>query len=681
MKTSGDLARVQFAQSASRFAEQTGDNAGASSLPPAINLSLDSIIGDIDINISSDGPVIQPAAVTPAEIDKALDDLSAAAPGNVKQQALRLGRTLKSVIAARPELKQVLVDMLAQRYRQAGAEDPSHRPRMAEVIRLAGLSEDVGTALDQLAAQYPKDANLNAQHDFGGNQTTLSAADQVRGKSLPSNLPDRNAFNDALGVLNPYLNSPANAAAHHGSFSADTVKTLSTMALDDPRWEDNTLFAQPVPVAQRQTIQNAASTVLLPKNAQLVSQVVNADGIFTDANIKTWRTNHAKQATEADGKIGTFSQGGIGDCAVLSVINAVAKSPEGRQLIEDSISHSDGVYSIQLAGDPDKTVFTVTQAEVDSALADGSASSGDADMIAFELAIEKYKNLHGQTAKDGNYPADVVKLVTGRASVTASNAEAMALIADAETDADGFTMTLACGVNADGKPVALTDPTSVGPHAFAVRSIDKTTGIATIENPWDTTKPYKMPVKDLASFGYVDYLPAPGGTTSADTARKDAHAGAKSAAQWDAEANGYAAIASDPNVPAGRRVAAAAHAHEAAVRADKASQKAQLAAGVPGAGPEAAAAAKAAAASAADARVTAAKAAKVTAADKKAAIENRNPVAGPDLAAEASVAGAAASVAGAAGAAEAAEAAGRIAADKKSAFGDSNFSVELMATA
>ena len=599
---------------------QTDSGTGKSTLGNELNTNLNSIIKKTGL-ITVDG-----VASTPDQsgLDRLIDKLFITVPSSEPLHNYALANALKIMIALRPDQKQAMVDELAMRYWKEADRDPRHRPLMAELIRNAGLSDDVGAALDKLAAQNPQDAALNAQHDAGGNQTTLSAGDQVRGISLPSIFPDREAFDAALGVLNPYLNSPANSPDHHGNFSIETVKTLSQMPLDDPRWADNSIFGEPVDVEQRQTIKDAATTVLLPKNAAALSEIVGADGIFKDDNVKAWRANYANHAKQADGKIDSFSQGGIGDCFLLSVVNAVAKTPEGRQQIRNSISknESNGTYSIQLAGDPNKTVFTVTQAEIDAAHAKGTSSSGDADMIAFELGIEKYKQLHGATIADGGIPADIIKLITGREGITTSSAESsMKSIVDAEADGDGFAMTLACGVTLDGKPVAFGDSASVGGHAFAVTSIDKTTQIATVENPWDTSKPYKISVKDLASFGYLDYLPPPDGATAAATAKTDAQESAKSAAKWDAEAHAQAAIAAGPNVSGDRSLAAAAAAHVAAVKAAEASDKAQRAAAVPGAGPEAAAAAKAAAASAASAKSADAAA---KAASKKAALEDEN---------------------------------------------------------
>lgn len=137
---------------------------------------------------------------------------------------------------------------------------------------------------------------------------------------------------------------------------------------------DESIFGVPVEMGQRQTTKDAATTVLLLQNAPVLSEIVGADGMFNDDRIKAWKTNYANRANQPDGRIDAFSQGGIGDCFLLSAVNDMAKTPEGRRQIQNSISNNqnNGSYSIQLAGDPNKTVFTVTQAEVDAARAKGT---------------------------------------------------------------------------------------------------------------------------------------------------------------------------------------------------------------------------------------------------------------------------------------------------------------------
>lgn len=163
-------------------------------------------------------------------------------------------------------------------------------------------------------------------------------------------------------------------------------------------------------------------------------------------------------------------------------------------------------------------------------------------------------------------------------------------------------------------------------HAFAVTSIDKATGIATVENPWDTSKPTKISVKDLASFGYLNYLPPPDAATVAAQARVNAAAGATAAAQADADATLQKGIAAGETVSSETAHAAAKAARADATAAAKASDKASKAAAKPGAGPEAALAKTAAAKSAAHAHHEAIEAEKLHAA--VAADENNSSTTG-----------------------------------------------------
>ena len=623
MDMSVNLATIRFAPVLDKSGEGAPGEAGKSGgLAANLNAlikntgvvqlgSLSDLLGGITESDPVDvklPPVVVPAVPLSDEEAKSkvnglLDDLLNAPPGEIQQRSVDTGKTLKSMIAAHPERKQAIVDALAQRYWKAGAETSAHRPLMTELMRDAGLSEDVGAALDTLAAANPQDSNLNAQHDSSGHQTTLSAADQVRGKSLPSIFPDRDAFGAALDVLGPWLTKPAKQREQYGNFSTATVAAVATMPLDDPRWDDGTIFSGKVPAAQRQTIKDAAATVTAPKNSALLGEVAGPDGMLSNTRIAAWK---AQQAAGADGRINAFSQGGIGDCFLLSAVNAISKSPEGKRQIEKSISKQDGVYSIQLAGDPDHTVFTVTQAEVDAAQKNHTSSTGDADMIAFELGIEKYQQLHGATTKKGGAPEDILRLVTGRTDRVAAQGveKTMPLINQAAAQSNGFTMTACCGVNGQGEPVALDDPTSVAGHAFAVTSIDLKTGLATLENPWDSSRPRTISVANLAAWAHLDYLP-PRGADAAETAS----AAAQSAAGYDAEANAQAVVACGPRETSKSADAAAKKAAEAAANAAKASNEAQAAAALPDAGPEAIASAKAAAASAADAKAAADRAA------------------------------------------------------------------------
>lgn len=82
-----------------------------------------------------------------------------------------------------------------------------------------------------------------------------------------------------------------------------------------------------------------------------------------------------------------------GDCWLLSDINALSYTEFGRKAISDAIipdKNGSGGVTIKFKGSPlkQKTIH-ITASEIDKARKSGNYSSGDDDMIAFELATEK----------------------------------------------------------------------------------------------------------------------------------------------------------------------------------------------------------------------------------------------------------------------------------------------------
>ena len=89
----------------------------------------------------------------------------------------------------------------------------------------------------------------------------------------------------------------------------------------------------------------------------------------------------------------TFQSKKQGDCWLLSDVNALNQTEWGRQAIYDAIvpdEDDSGGVTIKFQGSPLKQKsFHITAEEIDIARKSGAYSSGDDDMIAFELAVEK----------------------------------------------------------------------------------------------------------------------------------------------------------------------------------------------------------------------------------------------------------------------------------------------------
>lgn len=104
---------------------------------------------------------------------------------------------------------------------------------------------------------------------------------------------------------------------------------------------------------------------------------------------------------KADGKIDEFVQGSIGDCWLLSAINGLKRHPKGREILEKSLFvDKDNNITVTLQGP--KKQYTFTKEQIDSVLnkSDYYYSTGDRDVLAIEMAIEKFKTETAQKSSN-----------------------------------------------------------------------------------------------------------------------------------------------------------------------------------------------------------------------------------------------------------------------------------------
>lgn len=95
---------------------------------------------------------------------------------------------------------------------------------------------------------------------------------------------------------------------------------------------------------------------------------------------------------KADGKIDEFVQGSIGDCWLLSAINGLKRHSKGREILEKSLFvDKDNNITVTLQGP--KKQYTFTKEQIDSVLNKSGYyySTGDRDVLAIEMAVEKFK--------------------------------------------------------------------------------------------------------------------------------------------------------------------------------------------------------------------------------------------------------------------------------------------------
>jgi len=86
-----------------------------------------------------------------------------------------------------------------------------------------------------------------------------------------------------------------------------------------------------------------------------------------------------------NGEIEATKQGKIGDCWLLSAVNALSYSEKGREIIKNALEYGDLSTTVHLAfGD-----YEITNSEFNNAIMSGKYSTGDDDMVFLELATEK----------------------------------------------------------------------------------------------------------------------------------------------------------------------------------------------------------------------------------------------------------------------------------------------------
>lgn len=138
-----------------------------------------------------------------------------------------------------------------------------------------------------------------------------------------------------------------------------------------------------------------------------------------------------KNLATRDGEIGATEQGETGDCWLLSGVNALSYTEEGRKIIKDALEYHDGYTTVHLKGAKD---YEITNEEVEQARLK-KYSTGDDDMLILELAIQKAfedidnKNLilgsvntnssiadRDGTIANGSHSENLLYLITGKES-------------------------------------------------------------------------------------------------------------------------------------------------------------------------------------------------------------------------------------------------------------------------
>ncbi len=220
---------------------------------------------------------------------------------------------------------------------------------------------------------------------------------------------------------------------------------------------------------------------------QISAMIANYSGMTADEIEET-----------KDGEINTTKQGATGDCWLLASVNALSYSETGAQILSDSLEYQDDGTLVHLTGAGD---YFISDEEIEKAK---EKSSGDADVIALELAIEQVREdrtngdlilpdaggniaklaISASTLKGGNM-SEALAYLTGKTAEQLYGDDMAVLLDEYIENSENYVL---CGTIANGttvEDVASGDEVYLpGSHAYSIKSADEET--VTIVNPWNS---------------------------------------------------------------------------------------------------------------------------------------------------------------------------------------------------
>ena len=255
-----------------------------------------------------------------------------------------------------------------------------------------------------------------------------------------------------------------------------------------------------------------------------------------------------------DGIIGNFKQGKIADCYILSALISLANTEIGAEILKNNIKNiANNSYEVTLPGaeivnnnyklENKKSFITgkyiITSSEIENARKSGKYSSGDLDVLIYELAFEKYreevlktkeinkqKSEYGQAGQytgdgtfldplNGGNSHDAIFILTGKKSKNYKISSEDVLPYPKGYIQSSKTNTIETTLNKRGVE-NLLDKFEKNPRRYAISfslrlddggrhavSLTKIRGNRIyFSNPWNTEKEFSLAKDDLFKYAY-----------------------------------------------------------------------------------------------------------------------------------------------------------------------------------
>ncbi len=221
--------------------------------------------------------------------------------------------------------------------------------------------------------------------------------------------------------------------------------------------------------------------------------------------------NNSSKIDTPNGEIDqTFSQGKTEDCWLLASIQALAQSPKGLEILNDSVSvDKAGNVTVTLKGVNKSYVITPEELAGNKQL-----SSGDGDVRAIEIAMDRYfqeeRGVNDRIDLNGNKEYVAYRLLTGKGGKNWFSRtygripEQIFGISDSQIDNFNTPNHIACVAAGHKKNLTFAAFDGTGNitlhsnHAYAVKGSDKDN--VYLVNPHDTSEVITVPRETFKDF-------------------------------------------------------------------------------------------------------------------------------------------------------------------------------------
>jgi len=272
----------------------------------------------------------------------------------------------------------------------------------------------------------------------------------------------------------------------------ELIKKLQAEALKSTAYENNL-----VDIQFDETNPGEVTTVQCGAEIPIIGDIIGGIKDIFDGDTK-------------DGEIDGTKQGQTGDCWLLSGINALSYTEEGRKLIKEALEYHDGYTIVRLAGG---ATYKITDSELRSAKGSIRYASGDDDVIILELALEKMFDdvANGDLKFDGPWDStlnkrtetsignssiiggtslDLIYLITGKTGDRCAASKDGEEILERFQKSNGKDFALCANTSfidtQTVKDVNGKDVKIIGGHGYAVKSV--TADTVTVTNPWNSNE-------------------------------------------------------------------------------------------------------------------------------------------------------------------------------------------------